>query len=506
MTSATPDEAPGATGTDGRLQPAPSLLISLARAGVLAVAVALTSAVFALVKGVFIVLRYVEDALAMMHIPPLLDRRPLLSVLLSPIAVMLVPITHYLTAVLDAPAAMAIRVVTLAIVATFLAHSVPKALASPASLEQLRERLYHTPVERWFARRMRHDANAIWVRFFIVLSFVGLPAFVSAVLPVTSTGSTLALWVIVVLLANNHLNVVEHANAHYDVFGRTQGASAADRRACRIAAAYAHYVFPLLYARTPQWYKVQHVYVHHAEDNGVDDTQSTLPYDRASFSDFARCANKFALSGLLGLDVGRYLVRKRRRGALTLLLGGVAVFYSVIGLIALVNWRFAVAAIVVKYASLVLTALGFFQEHGMVDTTQPQNVYRNSLHFLAADNSHGSLGDDVHIEHHIHPGADWSGYVAGAAQDAGQYEAESALAFRDGPGGLHRYYESLWRRDFIGLASLFTVFGRADTSTEDVAELLWLRTRPLSAKRTSRFVERVDRVLGTVACHLLPDL
>ena len=50
------------------------------------------------------------------------------------------------------------------------------------------------------------------------------------------------------------------------------------------------YPVTLLTIRVPEFYRIQHVYVHHVEGNGPDDTQSTMAYDRTSFLDFSRHA------------------------------------------------------------------------------------------------------------------------------------------------------------------------------------------------------------------------
>jgi hypothetical protein len=174
--------------------------------------------------------------------------------------------------------------------------------------------------------------------------------------------------------------------------------------------------------------------------------------------------------------------------------------------LAFINWRFVVVFFAAKYVALLLTTLGFFQEHGMVDVTQPQNVYRNSIHYLAPDNAHGSLGDDIHIEHHIHPGRYWGAYVADATNHADRYAAEDALTFLDGPGHLRRYYQLLWRRDFVQLAALFVVFGRPAMSLDERAELLRARTRPWHARHRSIAQERLDTVVGRVLGHVVPEI
>jgi hypothetical protein len=266
---------------------------------------------------------------------------------------------------------------------------------------------------------------------------------------------------------------------------------------------YITYVFTVMLARVPHWYEVQHVVIHHVENNGFEDTQSTLKYDRASFSGFAKCANRFAVSGLLSIDVVSYLWKKRRWKALRRLATGIVIFYGVLALASTINWQLAIVMVVVRYVHGIVSAMGFFQEHGLVDISDPNNVFRNSLHYIAPDNDHGSRGEDFHIEHHLHPGRHWSLYASDVSDQVVRYAAERAIGFLDGPGHISIYYRLLWRDDFARLAPYFVVFGQPKISQQEIAELLRARTRPIDAVTRSKLLSRIDRLVGRVASYLL---
>ena len=86
----------------------------------------------------------------------------------------------------------------------------------------------------------------------------------------------------------------------------------------------------LLTIRMPEFYRIQHVYVHHVEDNGPDDTQSTMAYDRTSFLDYSRHALVQGLDLLTGCLVIPYLRAQGQDAPDPRAAAGMAVFYAVV--------------------------------------------------------------------------------------------------------------------------------------------------------------------------------
>ena len=133
--------------------------------------------------------------------------------------------------------------------------------------------------------------------------------------------------------------------------------------------------------------------------------------------------------------------------------------------------------------------------------SDPENIYRNSLHYIAPDNTHGSRGEDFHIAHHLRPGRHWAEYEAQVEAETQRYAAEGSVGFFEGPGQIEAYYRLLWRRDFTALARHFIVFGRPTISLDEAAVLLRARTLPLGV--TTPSPKRVDVLLGRAASYLL---
>lgn len=379
-----------------------------------------------------------------------------------------------------------------------------RALETPASLEAISLGIPSDPFQAWFALRLRNPLDSIWIKLAAVMTILMAPAVAGLLLPGFITGHTAILFGVAVATCWDTAEAFEHADSHYHFLRKPAVRSACEQLVLATLSLHLRYGFTLMLGRIPEWYAVQHVVVHHAEDNDVDDTQSTLAYDRASFVDFARCANKFALSGILPLDVAGYLVRRRRWGALRRLVRGVAIFYGFVGIVALCNWPAAATILAVRYGALLHSAMGFFQEHGMVDIAAPRNPYRNALHYLAAGNTHCSLGDDAHIEHHLRQARHWSLYPADAKRNEDRYAAEQSLGFRQLADSQRVYYAALWRGDFVGLAKLFVIFGEPGATPDRIAALLVERTRPLRRRHHSLLMGLFDQALGRAAACILP--
>ena len=117
-----------------------------------------------------------------------------------------------------------------------------------------------------------------------------IPLTTLLVLPSTINYFVIMAYATTLLLGQFPQEMVEHQNIHTRVFSPKVGTSPRIKALLKALQFYFEYIFALLTSRVPGFYRVQHVYVHHVEDNGPLDTQTTLPYDRTSFFDFSRHA------------------------------------------------------------------------------------------------------------------------------------------------------------------------------------------------------------------------
>jgi fatty acid desaturase len=381
-----------------------------------------------------------------------------------------------------------------------LAAATPLMLASataPDTSQMISRRL-----RRFHARAGRNTLDAIWGEVVLGAGLLIVPPFLAALADTRATPLALLIYATAIGATRTPLVDFEHGDSHYAFFRPRIGATRAERRGLGALRWFAQQPLALVSGRVPYWYAVQHVAVHHAENNGLADTQSTAPYDRASFAGFAVCAQRFALSGLVPLDVLRYLIARRRTKPLRRLCRGYCIYLAWLGFLCALDPRVVLVLIGVRYVSLVADAASFFQEHGLVAPDQPEAVLTSALHYING-NAHGSRGEDLHIEHHLRPGLHWSEYMVALSSRLTDYARHRAIGFHDGPGQLRFYYRCLWRQDFIGLARHVHVFGGESMSQLEIARLLEARTAPAGPRPWQSPPAWIERSAGRLAARII---
>ena len=288
----------------------------------------------------------------------------------------------------------------------------------PDTFEGLKQSIAGRPLERWLARLLHHPIDAIFTRIWVGNSIAMIPLTLLLVLPSTVNYFVLAAYGVALLLVQFPHDLADHVNIHTRLFQPRTGAPERLKRLLRGLQLYFEYVLALFVARAPNYYRVQHVYVHHVEDNGLLDSQTTAPLDRTSFLDFSRHAFKQGLdlvSGVVDLplsarqgqnaadarsgarpchlvgdaDCGRDLQSRGRRHPVRLTLH---------------RRQHAVAG------GVLAARPGRSADHPSRHTATPSTT-------PAAE--HGNLGNDYHVEHHARPGRHWAAYYEDYCKEAG---------------------------------------------------------------------------------------
>ena len=372
----------------------------------------------------------------------------------------------------------------------------------PATFEEVKASIAERWPDLWFAANLHNPLDAAFTRIFIGNAVAMIPVTVLLLVPATLNYFVVALWSAALLLVLFPQDLIEHTHMHNRLFTPRIGSPPWAKRLLRLCQWLFEYPVTLLTIRMPEFYRIQHVYVHHVEDNGPDDTQSTMAFDRTSFLDYSRHALVQGFDMLTGCRILPYLRRKGKKRQIRELLQGMAVFYAVVLVIALFN---PIAAGLIVASRLVggqiLSFFAFFQ-HGLIDPRDVTDVHGNTIDYHGHE--HGHLGADFHVEHHLKPARHWSAYAGEAAKEAAAHEeGHRAVVIDKGfysPLGMMR---ALWTRDYAGIAERANMRG-IGADPVALAQLIEARTRPIGEAERTGWMATVDRWLGQAMGRALP--
>ncbi len=133
-------------------------------------------------------------------------------------------------------------------------------------------------------------------------------------------------------------------------------------------------IWPLVFWM-PDYYYCSHTGIHHMENNGPRDFQSTLRFDHTSFLEFTRAVTWFSLfTQVLPVDIVRYFKSQKRDRLLKLFLRGYLM--GGIALVAL-TWMFPIIGLTL-IISTCLSGVGTYvfvmSWHGFHDATQAYSI------------------------------------------------------------------------------------------------------------------------------------
>lgn len=347
------------------------------------------------------------------------------------------------------------------------------------------------------ATHLRHPMDAIFTVLTLMHSALLLPATLALLIPGLRSPLMLALYVVVVFACAESFELVDHTNIHNQVFRASRHARPITKALLGVLTWWHECILTVIMTRTPGWYRIHHVFVHHAENNGPGDPQSTLPYDRTSYLDFCRYALRMAASGVVPWDTALYLWRRRRTKAFWLLVLQGVCFAALMGALTFCYWPAAAIMLALRLAAGVDAALLNFHEHGLIDPDDPLDVYRNSSTVLSRDaEDHGGLGGDFHIAHHLHPGRHWSRLVADARTNADTYRTRGVVVFSEPQSIVPR----LWLRRFDVIAACSA---RGRWCERDGAAEIERRGRAGYASQRSPAAASADQFIGRLAARFL---
>ncbi|MFA5956369.1 fatty acid desaturase [Hyphomicrobium sp.] len=358
------------------------------------------------------------------------------------------------------------------------------------------------PLERWLANVLHHPVDAVFTRVWVANSVLMAPMTLLLILPYTINYFVIMAYATTLLLGQFPQEVVEHQNIHTRVFAPKIGSGPRIKMLLNVLQFYFEYIFALLTSRVPGFYRVQHVYVHHAEDNGPLDTQSTLPYDRTSFFDFSRHAFWQSIDLVTGYLLIGYLVKKGKKRQLREVIKGFAIWYGFVLAVAIFNPAAAIYLFISRFLGGPFITLITFYQHGLVDPDDPHEVHCHTTDFVDAE--HGNLGFDYHVEHHQKPARHWSHYYEEYLRAAGMDGGHKAIVMQKEQFGPLALMAALWRNDFLAIARHAHIRNIPQDNREELIRIIGERTRPIGITARSGTSANIDRAISRLMAIALP--
>ncbi|WP_349956539.1 fatty acid desaturase [Rhizobium sp. ZPR3] len=353
-------------------------------------------------------------------------------------------------------------------------------------------------VEIWFEKRLRQPLDIYFVRLTFCSSLLLIFPFLLIAFPQTVSLATITVYLFVLLRTATMQENIIHYDVHNHFFRWKHLKDGRERNIFQFLNAYVNLVVPLLSCRFPYHYTVEHLVIHHVENNSWDDVQSTLRYDRKSFLDFCEFALSLGMQVTFSFSWYTYLAKRKLKKPQRLIIRGQIIRYSILVILSLFNPVTATLLVIVPILSGIPRAVSIFFWHGLVDTKDPNNIYTNTINI---DEQTG-MGFGWHVEHHLRPGTHWFNQTEKARQDISIYDSNGVITYVPTPELQHLFLQAMWRRRFDLLAERCLPTDSRQKAA--LADLIEGRTYPLVPLSQPSWYRNFDFFLGRIASRALP--
>lgn len=175
-------------------------------------------------------------------------------------------------------------------------------------------------------------------------------------------------------------------------------------------------------------FAAHHMYMHHAENNMLGDLSSTLPYKRDKFTHFLHYWFRFFFFGYIHVPI--YMLLRGRGKILRRFLAGELAWVAIVACAMWVNWAAALLVLVIPLLLIRWFMMaGNWGQHAFVDTTDPDNGFKNSTNLTNTRYNHKCYNDGYHIVHHNKPGMHWTEMAKAFEDNVQDYIDNDSLVF-----------------------------------------------------------------------------
>jgi fatty acid desaturase len=203
-----------------------------------------------------------------------------------------------------------------------------------------------------------------------------------------------------------------------------------------------------------------------------------MPYQRDSLRSFLAYFFKFLFVGVKNTIL--YLYYRKRKKLYTRLTVGEYVYIAFCIAMCFVDLRATMVVFVVPllFARLVMM-LGNWTQHSFIDSTNPDNLYTNSINCINTVYNKTCWNDGYHIIHHLKPGIHYTEMPGEFLKRKDEFARNKAIVF-DGIHYLHIFLFLLTKR-YDKLADNLVNINNMFSSKEEAIRLMKDRTRKIQS-------------------------
>jgi fatty acid desaturase len=239
---------------------------------------------------------------------------------------------------------------------------------------------------------------------------------------------------------------------------------------------YLPWIVAPFFGQSPETYFAHHIAMHHPENNMPTDKSSTLFYQRNSIKGFLMYFGDFILFGVLRLT--HYFKDKNHLKMFWRAMLGELIFFGICGLLCLISWKAVLVVFIIPlFITRFVQMLGNWTQHAFIDSSEPDNPYKNSITCINVKYNHKCWNDGYHISHHIRPALHWTGHPHHLIDNQDEYAKNNAIIF-DGLDFLGVFL-CLMSKNYDKLARHFVDIGNQFNSREEIKEFLRARNQKL---------------------------